>query len=143
MKSMRRGLAAMLAVLLMIPTLPATAEELVEAGTVMSVSGNESVSDNETDSDNEVSVETVVDKVLFNTGNYAFSVVDAASYENGAGDACFAEDGSYTINIPEANPFFPYEVQFTHEGNVFSQWFMTPDDSVEVGGHTFYVSDYF
>lgn len=51
------------------------------------------------------------------------------------GDAFYAEDGSYTINIPKANPFFPYEVQFACDGEVTSQWFMAPDDSVEVGGH--------
>ena len=59
------------------------------------------------------------------------------------GDACFEEDGSYTINIPEDNPFFPYEVQFTYNGETTNQWFMSPEDSVEIGGHTFYVSAYF
>lgn len=84
------------------------------------------------------------EEVLFNTGSCAFSVVgreDFFDYE--LGDACFEEDGSYTINIPEENPFFPYEVQFTYDGSTTNQWFMTPDDSVEVGGHRFYVSAYF
>ena len=61
-------------------------------------------------------------------------------FENGAGDVFFEDDGSYTINIPEENPFFPYEVQFTCNGEVTNEWFMTPEDSVEIGGHTFYVS---
>ena len=79
---------------------------------------------------------------MFNTGTAEFSVVTVDAFENGLGDTAYAEDGSYTINIPEANPFFPYEVQFTYEGETTEEWFMTPDDSVEVGGHTFYVSAY-
>lgn len=81
------------------------------------------------------------DEVLYNTGNHVWSVVNREAFEEeGTGDACFEEDGSYTIHIPETNPFFPYEVQFTHDGEVTNEWFMTPDDSVEIGGHTFYVS---
>lgn len=84
------------------------------------------------------------EEILFNTGNCEYSVVGRQDFmDNGLGDACFEEDGSYTINIPEENPFFPYEIQFTYDGKVSSQWFMTPDDSVEIGGHTFYVSAYF
>ena len=65
------------------------------------------------------------------------------AFELGAGDVSFEEDGNYTINIPEENPFFPYEIQFTYEDEVTNEWFMTPDDSVEIGGHTFYVSAHF
>lgn len=84
------------------------------------------------------------EEILFNTGSCVYSVVGKEDfYDNDLGDACFEDDGSYTIHIPEENPFFPYEVQFTHEGKVSNQWFMTPDDSVDVGGHTFYVSAYF
>lgn len=79
------------------------------------------------------------DQVQFNTGNYVVTVVSQEDWENELGDAWFEEDGSYTIEIPEANPFFPYEVQFTYKDKTASQWFMTPDDSVTVGGHTFYV----
>ena len=209
MKQFRRGLAVLLAVLLMMPTLPAYAEELAgtpgteissapgttnesevttesstsdesEATTESSASdeseattessaGDESEATTEssasdeseattesstgdeseatTESSTEESesfTETVArEEVLFNTGNCAFHVVDQASFENGIGDTFFAEDGSYTISIPEVNPFFPYEVQFTYGGEVTNQWFMTPDDSVEIGGHTFYVSAYF
>ncbi|MBR4082989.1 MAG: LysM peptidoglycan-binding domain-containing protein [Lachnospiraceae bacterium] len=143
MRSIKRGLAVLLAVLLMMPTLPATAEELVNSGSVVTVSGNESVSDNESIIEDEASVDSVVDEVKFNTGDCTFTIVDPISFENGFGDDCFAEDGSYTILLTEANPFFPYEVQFTHNGNVFSEWFMTPDDSVEVGGHTFNLMAFF
>lgn len=84
------------------------------------------------------------EEIIFNTGTYEVSVVSYEDFlDNELGDAYFKEDGSYTINIPEENPFFPYEVQFIHDGKVTREWFMTPDDSVEVGGHTFYVSAYF
>ncbi len=84
------------------------------------------------------------DEVKFNTGNHVFSVVSREDFfDNELGDAFFEEDGSYTINIPEPNPFFPYEVQFTYEGKENNVWFMTPDDSVEIGGHKFHVSAYF
>lgn len=84
------------------------------------------------------------DEVKFNTGNHVFSVVSREDFfDRELGDAFFDEDGSYTINIPEANPFFPYEVQFTYDGKESREWFMTPDDTVEVGGHEFRVSAYF
>lgn len=83
------------------------------------------------------------DAIGFNTGRHVFKVVSQSTWDQGMGDAFFSEDGSYTINIPEANPFFPYEVQFTYNGITENQWFMTPDDSVTVNGHTFYVSAYF
>lgn len=83
------------------------------------------------------------EEVQFNTGNHVYKVVNATASGNVVGDGCFGEDGSYTINIPEANPFFPYEVQFTYKGETVNKWFMAPDDSVEVGEHTFYVSAYF
>ena len=84
------------------------------------------------------------EEVLFNTGKCVYSVVGRKDFfDYNLGDACFEENGSYTINIPEENPFFPYEVQFTHNGEKTNKWFMSPDDSVEIGGHTFYVSAYF
>ncbi len=86
---------------------------------------------------------TLGNEVRFNTGNCEFCVVDRDDFDSGFGDAYFEEDGSYTINIPEENPFFPYEIQFTYDGKTSSQWFMSPDDSVAVGGHKFYVSAYF
>lgn len=50
----------------------------------------------------------------------------------------FEEDGSYTIEL-EDDAFFPYEVQFTCDGVTSTQWFETPESSVEIGGHVFYV----
>lgn len=99
----------------------------------------------ETETEEEKEKSTVPsDEVRFNTGSCVFSVVGREDFfDNELGDAPFEEDGSYTINIPEDNPFFPYEVQFTYKGEVTNEWFMTPDDSVTVGGHTFRVSAYF
>jgi len=87
--------------------------------------------------------EIEAEEILFNTGSAEIRVVTEKAFENGLGDVFYAEDGSYTINIPEENPFFPYEVQFTYGGETTEEWFMSPNDSVEIGGHTFYVSAYF
>lgn len=84
-----------------------------------------------------------VEEVFFNTGSHTYRVTDSSVSGNLIGDACFGEDGNYTINIPEENPFFPYEVQFTYKGETTKEWFMTPDDSITVGGHKFFVSAYF
>ncbi len=84
-----------------------------------------------------------IDEVRYNTGSHAWSVVNREAFDLGAGDAFFEEDGTFTINIPEENPFFPYEVQFTYEDETTNEWFMNPDDTVEIGGHTFHVSAYF
>lgn len=82
-----------------------------------------------------------IENVQFNTGDYVWTIVnedDFNTYEYG--DGYFEEDGSYTINIPELNPFFPYEVQFTSNGKTENKWFQSPDDTVEVGGHIFKVA---
>lgn len=84
--------------------------------------------------------ESQEDEVLFNTGSDTFCVVSKKAFENGTGDDFFEEDGSYVIQIPEENPFFPYEVQFTYCGETYEKWFHSPKDSVEIGGHLFYVS---
>lgn len=100
--------------------------------------------DHEVASPSEAERKKADDEVRFNTGNYEFSVVSQEDFfEYDLGDAYFEDDGSYTINIPEQNPFFPYEVQFTYDGTVTEEWFMTPDDSLEIDGHTFYVSAQF
>ena len=123
MKHLKQGIAAFLAALLIMPTLPAAAEEST------TVSAPEAK------------------QVCYNTGNLDVSVIDVSVSGNEAyqspGTDFFEEDGSYTINIPEANPFFPYEVQFTCNGETTKEWFMDPEDTVEVGGHTFRLSAYF
>lgn len=183
-KFMRRGLAFMLAVLLILPTLPASAEEPASSkpevteesqtdtdeksaplntdssGTESKPAeeGKEEPADAEKKDENKQEElpkatpsnvspdEEAPDKtglegeVRFNTGNHEWSIVDKEAFDKGAGDGYFEDDGSYTINIPEENPFFPYEVQFTYQDKVTNEWFMTPDDSVQIGDRTFYVS---
>lgn len=108
------------------------------------ISEEEWIEDEELATESEMKKHQPEEEVIFNTGNQEVSVVSPEDfYEYDLGDVCFDEDGSYTINIPEQNPFFPYEVQFTYEGEVTEEWFMTPDDYVEIGGHDFYVSAYF
>lgn len=145
MKTMKKKLAIFMAVLMLVPTMPAAAKEPVETAKLENVeetvdagiSGN--VAEPEETEKTLPKKPGVTDTVIYNTGNKAWNVVDLSVSANVAGDAYFQEDGSYTIEIPEANPFFPYEVQFTCDGKVTNEWFMTPDDSVTVGGHTFYV----
>ena len=97
---------------------------------------NEEVSE---EAEEPVALTAPLEQVTYNTGDFEISVVDMTSFENGFGDIYFEEDGSYTIFLTEANPFFPYEVQFEYNGEVTTEWFMTPDDSVVIGGHTFYI----
>lgn len=86
----------------------------------------------------------VIEEIYFNTGRKTYQVVSKEDFfEKEIGDVYFEEDGSYTIQILEDNPFFPYEVQFTYNGKITNRWFMTPDDSIEIGGHVFYISAYF
>ena len=99
------------------------------------------IPDEETEEEDKIIPDRAAE-VRFNTGNCEFSIVDLAVSEEAEGDGIFEEDGSFTINIPEENPFFPYEVQFICDGETTTEWFMTPDDTVEIGGHTFYVSAY-
>ncbi len=82
--------------------------------------------------------------VIFSTGGEYQLVVNPSvsnneEYEGFTG--IFDVDGSYTIQIPEEDPFFPYEVQFVdfESGGAQNLWFMTPDSVVEFGGHTFQV----
>ncbi|MGN0158803.1 MAG: putative Ig domain-containing protein [Brotaphodocola sp.] len=100
--------------------------------------------DEATPDDADLLQDDAAEEIRFNTGNQEFCIVSQEDFiEQEIGDAYFEEDGSYTIQIPEVNPFFPYEVQFKQNGKVRNEWFMTPDDSVEVGGHEFFVSAYF
>ncbi len=109
------------------------------------------------------------DMVKFNTGSFEYCVVDEGKresleadfsktygvpvtdhdlYEDNKDAAAAAEelshyvayepDGKYCIQT-ETDAFFPYEVQFTYNGKTASQWFMDADDTVQVGGHTFYL----
>lgn len=82
------------------------------------------------------------DTVTFNTQCMDIEVgYDVEKAERGDTPyVLFAEDGSYTIELYEETPFFPYEVQFSYQGYTTSEWFMDENDCVIVGGHPFYVS---
>lgn len=80
------------------------------------------------------------EEVVYNTGSMAVTVGgDKALAEESPQYALFDENGNYTIELPEENPFFPYEVQFTYQGKTTAEWFLDMDDTVEIGGHTFAV----
>lgn len=85
------------------------------------------------------------DEVTYNTGSMEITV----GYDQATADAgempyvLFDEDGSYTIELYEPDVFFPYEVQFTYQGRTTTEWFLDEDDSVAIGGHTFYIDSYY
>lgn len=106
-------------------------------------SGTQTETGTKTEVKAEETVREAVEQIIYNTGSFNVHVVSAEDFAKDLGDAYFEEDGSYTINIPEENPFFPYEVQFTHDGKTENEWFMNPEDSIEIDGHTFYVSTSF
>lgn len=151
-QTMKQKLAVFLAALLMMPSLPVAAEEAPKEAKIEVVAETTNASISGNTAEPKIIEELPLEKeelsqklastepIKFNTGNHEWSVVDASVSSNVVSEVYFDEDGSYTIDIPEINPFFPYEVQFTYKGEVTNKWFMTPDDSVEVGGHTFYVS---
>lgn len=80
------------------------------------------------------------DEVIFNTGNMEITVGSDPDKETELPYTTFDEEGNYTIELPEEDPFFPYEVQFQYDGETTEEWFETEDDTVEIGGHTFSVS---
>ena len=157
MKSIKQGVAAFLAVLLLMPTQPIMAANigLQDSDAVK----EKQLEKEELKKDSEKKISEAIDKkslrtpnnaaksandeVKFNTGSNIVTVVSKEDWKNELGDAYFEEDGSYTINIPEENPCFPYEIQFTYKGKTTNQWFKNPDDSIVIGGHTFYISAYF
>lgn len=74
------------------------------------------------------------DTIIYNLGSKEVEVSDA----RGA-DHVFEDDGSYTISITEANPYFPYEVQFKCGDETTEEWFKSPADTVSIHGHAFSV----
>lgn len=136
-------------------------EDSTETGSTEAVTETELTTETETDL-TELTTETAVstateieteeeetllaselEEVFFNTGNKVMRVSNEplkGDIELNWDEFRFDENGAFTIHIPEQNPFFPYEVQFTYEGETSSKWFMTPEDCVEIGGHPFYVA---
>ncbi len=80
------------------------------------------------------------DAVYYNTGSQEYEILPAEALEYDPYCDTFDENGEFTIEIPEGNPFFPYEVQFTVGDDTWTEWFMTPESKVEVAGHAIGVS---
>lgn len=109
------------------------------------------------------------DEVKFNTGSYEYRMTQKKDMEDRLKDfsdkygvsameperyqgnkeaeaeaadlrhyAVYEPDGDYEI-VVEENAFFPYEVQFSYDGQTFCEWFMENGDSVTVGGHKFHI----
>ena len=129
MKRIKRGLAAAMAAMLMVPSQTVWAAPLpegqVNAGTSAETpesspgkKATASSADKEVHTSGKKTTATVSsasrqpkEEIRFNTGNAEVSVVSQEDFfEHDLGDVYFEEDGSYTIQIPEDNPFFPYEV---------------------------------
>ena len=116
MKRMKRGIAVLLAAAMMVPELPVSVAfgveqklESQEAEKPVRIRLN-------TPATSSNAPEKKEDGVVFNTGNMPVHVTEEEAFEEGLGDVCFEEDGSYTIEIPESDPFFPYEVQLPGTG---------------------------
>lgn len=73
-------------------------------------------------------------KVIYNLGNG--EVLVDFSEEEGTSEGLKTSDTAYTIFL-EDNAFFPYEVQFRHNGVISEQWFNTPYDTVTIGDYEF------
>lgn len=121
MRMIKRGTALLLAAAMAVSLLPlsALAEEAPEADSFRAA-----------------------DEVRFNTSCQEIAVGSDVERAQAGEEpyVLFEEDGSYTIELYEPEPFFPYEVQFISGGETTTAWFMDEGDSVEVGGHKFYVS---
>jgi len=153
----KRGMAALLAAVMMVTALPLTAlaeEELgepAEASEIQTAVPDENNQEEPAELQTEVSGsdgqeeteqfvpedDQISDEVTYNTGSMAVTVGSVPAEPERMYYDQFALDGSYTIEVNEPAPFFPYEVQFEYSGKTWSEWFENPDDTVVVGGHTF------
>lgn len=151
-KHVKCGVAMMLAAVLAFPILPTQAEDILSAESIAELEASTVVPEgtvvtledlvvdlNGVTADPQGTVanpEVLSDTVVFNTGHGNVTVAQNSVSANDCADDYFAEDGSYTIQT-ELNAFFPYEVQFTCNGETTRKWFMSPDSFVEIGGHIF------
>ena len=102
MKHMRKGIALLLATLMIVPNIPAFAENVQSETQTEDVEDVTETTEKEVQNVEETQLQEEIesaddDSVFYNTGNYEVGIMEDD----------FAEDGSYTINIPEENPFFP------------------------------------
>ena len=168
MRKWKQGLASLLAVMMLVSALPATAlaaeeetgqqepiltleEPTVEGSTPAeeepTVEGDtpaeeEPTVEEDTPAEEEPTVEedtSAEEEVVYNLLNCPVTVGSDETRAEEYAYALFDEEGNYTIPL-EDNAFFPYEVQFTYDGETWTEWFMDPADTVDVGGHEFSVA---
>lgn len=137
MSTCKRGLASLLAALMLVGLLPVTAlaEGLDDVPTDV-LPETEAV---DKSSETGLVPEDEPDEVIYNLLDKEITVGTDESRAEEPDYALFDENGDFTIPL-EDNAFFPYQVQFTWDGETWETWFMDPDDTVEVGGHSFSVT---
>ena len=79
-------------------------------------------------------------EVIYNLGNQEITVgFDLLRAEETPHNyKLFDGYGNFIIQL-EDNAFFPYEVQFQYNGEIFVEWFETPQSTVQIGNHIFSV----
>ena len=139
MRKANRGLALILIVMMLISAFPFTAMAEGDQETLLPM-GDQTEEKIETKNNEPYRVSD--DTVIFNTQYLDVTVGSDAEFVETAEIpyTLFNEDGSYTIELYEEAPLFPYEVQFTYQGVTTTEWFVDENDCVIVGGHPFYVS---
>lgn len=87
--------------------------------------------------------DSAADEVTYNTGRVEVTVGSdqekADSEDLDIWYTLFDEDGGHIINLDlfDADPLFPYEVQFKYQGKTETRWFETIDDTENINGHVF------
>lgn len=131
MKRWTRGMAGALAVLMLLSTAPLTAL------------ADEALPPELPDEVQQAENEAAPDEVTYNTGCVEVTVgSDPEKAESEDLDfwyTLFDENGGHVINLDlfDAGPLFPYEVQFKYQGKTETRWFETINDTAEVNGHVF------
>lgn len=140
MKKKRRGTALLLSIIMLLsaPVASYAEEPIGEALSVPTVEQEQIEEEGVFDGLPFAEEEGLV---AYNLGTHnVFVGQDAEFAEEAPGMyELFESDGSYTIQL-EDDAFFPYEVQFTYDGQTVREWFETPESTVEVNGHTFRVA---
>lgn len=126
MKYLKKGIALLLAMLMVMPASPVFAEESGGSGNDPEVSDVSSGDAN-------------TDEVIYNLSSSEITVKKLAEGEESTSPLVFDENNSYTIKLWDSDLYFPYEVQFQYKGETTTEWFMSPDDTVQIGDYTFAV----
>lgn len=113
MSILKKGIAMLMSVMLMLPMIPVSAAEVNDSKTV--VSQGETLS--------------------YNLGSNEIELLSPDNKKT-TWDELTNETNVYVIEA-EQDAFFPYEVQFTYNGETIKKWFMSQDDIVEIGDYQF------